>query len=208
MEEALVAFSRAPAKMPKSRGFKLFSEGHHLESLFIIEEGYAKIFKEDANGREALYSIAGPRSACGISLENGNSHSRYSAQMITEGVVREIPHSNFAKFCNEEPRAWRWLAEREARQRASLERRIEILSLPDVAKRVAAIIPYLIEECRFPQEPDGSFVLPLLQSDLAGFVCATRETTSAMLNILAKRKLLIPLRGRVVILDLPALRQT
>lgn len=88
-----------------------------------------------------------------------------------------------------------------------MEKRIEILSRPDVTQRLVALIPYLIEECQFPQQADGSYVIPLLQSEAAGFVGATRETTSAMLNLLAKRNLLIPLRGRVVVPDLQALME-
>ena len=183
----------------------MFSAGRPLESIYYLEEGYAKIFRLDGNRRETLYSIVGPSGICGISLENGNSHLHYSASMITDGVVRVIPPNNLAKLCTEEPRAWRLLAEREARQRASMEKRIEIFSIPDVTRRLIAVIPYLIEECRFPREANGSYVVPLRQSELAGFVGASRETTSAKLNVLAKRNLLITLRGRVVVPDLEAL---
>ena len=207
MEEALLAFSRAIAKKRQRRGSTLFSEGQHLENLYYLDEGYAKVFSTNGKSRETLFSLVGPGGICGISLENGNSHFHYSARMITDGVVREIPHNHLGKFCKEEQRAWRWLAEREARRRASMEKRLEILSLPDVTQRLTALIPHLIEDCQFPPEADGSYTLPLRQIELAGFVGATRETTSAMLNVLAKRNLVKPLRGRVVVPDLQALIQ-
>ena len=205
MEKALVAFSLVTGKKQIPRGFKLFSAGQHLENMYYLESGYAKTFSSHENGRVTLYSVVGPGRICGIALENGHSPSSFSANMITEGAVREIPQPFLAKFCTEDPGAWRWLAEREAIRRSSMEKRIEILSLPDVTKRLTALIPYLIEECEFLREADGSYVVPLLQSELAAFVGATRETTSAMLNALAKRNLLNPLRGRVVVPHLQAL---
>jgi CRP/FNR family cyclic AMP-dependent transcriptional regulator len=208
MDEAFVTFSRVTGKKQISRGSTLFSEKQPLGDLYYLESGYAKLFGSDTDGRETLYSILNPGRIYGISLDHGNSHSMCSARMITDGAVRIIPREHLARFCEKDPRGWRWLAEREARERLSLERRIEILSLPDVTRRLTALIPYLIGECNFPREADGSYIIPMLQSELAGFVGATRETTSAMLNALAKRHLLIPRRGRVVIPDLQALIQS
>jgi len=207
MEEVLVSFTRNAERIQKSRGAQLFSEGLAVENLYYVEEGFAKLFSLDSNGRETLYTIVSPGGVCGIALENGHAHSNYTASMITDGIVIEIPKRSLAKFCKEEPRAWRWLAEREAKQRASMERRIKILSIPEVIRRLDALIPYLIEDCGFLPEEDGSFVIPLLQSEVAGFVGATRETTSAMLNVMAKRNLIRLARGRVVIPDLSAFGQ-
>ena len=44
MEQSFLTFLRASGKRRIPRGAKLFSEGQHLENLYYLDEGYAKIF--------------------------------------------------------------------------------------------------------------------------------------------------------------------
>ncbi len=205
MEEILIEFSKSSEPKQKLRGAMLFSSNNHGGPVYVLEEGYSKIVTIAPDQRETIFRCDGPGSILGYSVLDGRSQIRSSAQMITSGVVREIPAAKFDHLLRSDFRIWRWLAQQEAKQRESLEKRLEIMGLADAKQRIRALLPHLIRECSFPLQPNGSFIIPLKQSELASFAGVTRETTSATLNALCRQKLIEILRGRIVIPDLAAL---
>ena len=204
MEQTLIAFSQVTKATGKLRGDTLFSCKAPPENLYYLEQGFAKITRTNGDKHEAIFAFLGPGSICGDSLHFGESAFRYSACMLTDGIVREIPLEVYAHFCRSDARAWRWVAELEARRRTRLEKRIEIMCIADARRRLMALIPFLVLQYKFPRQEDGSYVLPLKQSEFASLIGSTRETTSSMLNNLARANLIRLGRGRLIVPDLKA----
>jgi CRP/FNR family transcriptional regulator len=207
MEKLLAAFSQVAEGLHKQSGARLFSGASLQSHVYYLDQGFAKIFRVDGGNRESIFAFLGPGSIYGDWVQNGGQPLNYSASMLTDGLVREIPRDEFAQFCQLNTRAWRWVAELEAKRRARLEKRIEIMCMADAKRRLLAIIPFLIHQYGFPPEADGSYELPLKQSEFASLIGSTRETTSSMLNQLQKANLIRLRRGRLIVPDLKAFEE-
>jgi CRP/FNR family cyclic AMP-dependent transcriptional regulator len=207
MEKILFAFRQMAEPSLKLRGSVLYSDIELGEPVVWLEQGYSKIINAGASDRETIYSCAGPGTILGYSVLNGESKTKSSARMLTTGMVREFPKASFDQLLQSDHTIWRWLAQQEAKRRETLERRLEILGLVDANQRIRALLPHLVREFGFPKQPDGSYTIPLKQSELASFASVTRETASSTLNVLQREKLVEILRGRIVVPDLSALEK-
>lgn len=208
MEEFLRALSQVSEPTAKVRGDVLYSGANHSDPVYILEQGFSKIINAPVTERETIYRCAGPGNVLGYSVLNGESRTRSSALMLTAGVVREIPVATFEQMLQTDYRFWRWIAKQEAMRREALELRLEILGLADARQRMHALLPHLVREFGFPRQRDGSFLIPMKQSELASLAAVTRETASSTLNAMCREGLLRIFRGRLEVPDISALEHS
>jgi len=204
MESVVTAFSQISRVIERKRGAVLFTGPLTPDHVYYVEQGYVKICRDNIRHGEAIFAFIGPGAVCGDNVHRRGLPFDYTAQMLTNGLVREIPRDAFDQFCKMEPEAWKWLAELEARRRSRLERRIEIMCIADAKSRLMALIPFLVNQYRFPRQADGAYELPLKQCEFASLIGSTRETTSSMLNQLERSGLLKLHRGKVRVPELDA----
>jgi CRP/FNR family cyclic AMP-dependent transcriptional regulator len=190
---------------PNRRGATLFSEGIQAESIYFLESGLVKTYKLGAEAREVTLEIILPGELFGLQALGAEKRHEVSAEILLEGRVHVIPRDVFLQYCDGRPDMWRLITETLLTAKVQLEKKIELLCLRDVEHRVLHFVAQLAETIS-PGSVGPEVSIPLSQGEIGSLIGATRETTSATLNTLARRGLLRLGRRQLTVLSLEGLR--
>lgn len=184
----------------------LYAAGSPSDSVFFLDSGIVKIVKRGPDEREVLITLIRPGEILGEDavLLGGGLRSA-TAEVVQEATLFIIPRELFLEFCDEYPEIWRMLTELLARRSHDLQQRIEFLLLRDAHQRVLLYLAELAEALGVEQE--GGYAIFFSHNEIAGLVGVARETTSSILNSLAKRGLVKLNRRRLVVTDPALLRE-
>lgn len=186
-------------RIPQCRRFTvLYSSDAPADTVFFLESGLVKIVKRSDEEREVLLALIRPGEIFGEDalLECGSRAA--AAEVLQEASVVIIPKDIFRRFCTERSQVWRLLAELLARREQDLQYKIELLLMRDVEQRILLYLAELAEVVGIPME-DGGVSVQFSQGEIASLVGATRETTSSILNSLARRHLVTLGRRRMTV---------
>src|SRR5271165_459387 len=190
---------------PNRRFASLYSEGSPADSIYFLESGLVKTYKRGPEYKEVTLEIVLPGELFGLHSLGPEKHRRVSAEILHEGSIQVIPREVFLQFCRARPDTWRLLAEALLLANRELEKKIELFCLQDVEYRILHFVAQLAETIGVGG--DGrERTIPLSQGELASVIGATRETTSTMLNTLARRGLLRLGRRKLVVPSLEQVR--
>ena len=189
-----------------ARGDVLFHEGDDAGAVLVLLQGRVKA-AQVSDGREVILAFPGPGELLGeLSAIDGHPRSG-TVRAIDDVEALVVPGSAFRGFLDRRPRiALILLRSVVARLRAS-DRQIVDYAVNDVVVRVAG---RLVELCdRFGAEQDGRVDtgLAITQDELASWAGASREAVAKAMAILRALGWVQTERRRIVVLDLPALRQ-
>jgi CRP-like cAMP-binding protein len=189
IREELVQQDGVRKYAPTRRAMNLFTEETPSESVFFVDSGFVKILRRGKEGKEVLVSIVPPGDLFGEQALFVGGPRVFTAEVMQEGVIYEIPRDLFLAFCESRTEMWRHLFELSTHRQRELEQKVSLLCLHDVESR---ILHYLCSLATVfgVSATNGEYSLPLSQSELASLIGATRETTSTTLNALARRGLI------------------
>ena len=194
-------------RLPLARRFaSLLTSETAPESLFFLESGFVKIIRRGEDSKEVILSIIGPGE---VFAEHALLHRvprPFTAEMLQEGLIYEIPRDVFLAFCRLHPEVWQMLWELAMHRQLEAEQKTSLLCLQDVEFRLLYYLAKLAPQFASPATEQDEYSLPLSQSELASLVGATRETTSTTLNALARQGLLRLGRRLVTVKSLEAIR--
>jgi CRP/FNR family transcriptional regulator, cyclic AMP receptor protein len=193
-------------KLANCRRFTiLYTSGAAADSVFFLESGLVKILKRE-DAKEVLFTIVHPGEIFGEQAILLPGTRTTAAEVLHEASIYIVPRDLFSKFCNQRPEVWRLLSEQLAKREQNLKEKLELVLLKDVEQRIMLYLAELATEVG-SKEPEGSgYSIQLSQGELASLIGATRETTSSMLNTLAKRGLVTLGRRKLIISSPEALR--
>ena len=183
-------------RLPPARRFaSLLTSETAPESLFFLDSGFVKIIrrgtdsKASRDAKEVILSIVGPGE---VFAEHALLHRvprPFTAEMLQEGVIHEIPRDVFLAFCCHRPEVWQMLWEVAIYRQLEAEQKTSLLCLEDVECRILHYLAKLAPQFCGSLNDHEEYSLPLSQSELASLVGATRETTSTVLNSLSRQGL-------------------
>jgi CRP/FNR family transcriptional regulator, cyclic AMP receptor protein len=191
---------------PARRFASLVTSETAPECLFFLDSGYVKIIRRGSDSKEALLSIVGPGEVFGEHAMLHRTPRAFTAEMLQEGTIYEIPKGLFLTFCESHPEMWQLLWELAMRRYLESEQKVALLCLEDVEFRILYYLGQLSQQFGPPASEHEEYSLPLSQSELATLIGATRETTSTTLNTLARQGLLKLGRRLVTVRSMDALR--
>lgn len=199
IREELVQLDGVRKYAPTRRAMSLYTAESPSETVFFVDSGFVKIMRRSKDGKEVLISIIPPGQIFGEHCLFASGPRQFSAEVMQEGVVYEIPRDLFLSFCDSHHDTWRNVCELAIAREHELEQKVALLCLQDVEARILHYLGSLAAV--FSVSPtNGEYSLPLSQSELASLIGATRETTSTTLNTLARRGL-IKLGRRLLIVS-------
>ena len=169
-----------------SRGAAIFSEGKQSESICVLASGSAKLIRNGGSGHEVLITVVQGGELLSHGAVFGERRHSRSAIALEECEVFDIPVDELSPEFENDPLFWRYLAEYGLFGQRSLERGIEFFQLCDVEERIARMLENLVPASVSDRD---RWELKLSQAEMARLIGATRETTSAALNRLARRGL-------------------
>lgn len=189
-------------------GSVLLYEGQVAAPVVVVVEGLVRVSALSCDGRELVLAFRGPGSILGelAALDGGRCSATVTA--IDDVRVIALTSAEFHDFLRAQPDAGIVLLRLLVhRLRDADRKRVEFAAL-DTPGRVAARIVELADRFGQPQ-PDGSIAitLTLSQEELATWVGSSREATVKALAQLRGLGLVETARRRILVHDLPALRQ-
>jgi CRP/FNR family transcriptional regulator len=177
-------------------GSTIFWEGEPVVGLFVIGEGYVKICRHSAEGREHILHLlhAGETFNDVAAMDGGVNPA--SAIAYTDATVWTIPRTDLMRVAEQHPvLAWA-LAESMARRARFLVQKVEDLSMRSVKARLARL---LLEQA--VQNEAEALPRMLTQEEMANQLGTVREMVGRALRSLADDGVIAFDRHRITILD-------
>ncbi len=190
------------AKRTFARDMILFHKGSPSQALYLIESGKVRIFSLSEAGQEITLDVYGPGDCFGeTALLDGQL--RCSGAMTLEPTVTyTLPRDDFLRCLEAHPGVARRALALLADRLNHLTVFAENLAFLDVPGRIAAILLELAE--RYGVAAGGIEInLHLNQSELASWVCASREMVNKCLGDLRDQGL-IRIEGKAITILDPA----
>ncbi len=195
-------------RLPPARRFaSLLTSETAAESLLFLDSGFVKIMRRGDDAKEIILSILGPGELFAEHALLYRVPRPFTAEMLQEGTIYEIPRELFLTFCRRHAGVWQMLWELAIHRQLEAEERTALVCLEDVEFRILYYLAKLAPQFSTPATDQEEYSLPLSQSELASLVGATRETTSTTLNGLSRQGLVRLGRRLVTVRSLDAIRR-
>jgi CRP-like cAMP-binding protein len=168
------------------RGSCLVTSDNLSDSVWFVDSGLIKLLRSRSGDKDVLVGLVTPGQVFG---EEGLFHvpkRDMTAEVLLEGVVYEIPRNTFRLVFDAKPEYWRALARWLVDRQSFLEDRVLMLCHCDMALRILFCLSSLGPIVAGSGTNGTGYSLALSQSEIAGMVGATRETTSTLLNIMQR----------------------
>ncbi|MEA2212760.1 MAG: family transcriptional regulator, cyclic receptor protein [Solirubrobacteraceae bacterium] len=190
------------------RGEFLVRAGDPADSAIVLQSGLVKIHKASGEGEEVVLGISGPGDLMGEVVAVRDAARSASATALESVQGAQIPVAALRSFLAAHGEASLALLDLTlSRLYVSDQRRLEFATSGALA-RVASRLVELTERFGAPRG-DGAVVevgLPINQEELASWSASSRESTARALRTLRELGLIQTSRLRLVVLDLPRLR--
>ncbi|MEW6543604.1 MAG: Crp/Fnr family transcriptional regulator [Nitrospirota bacterium] len=191
-----------------AKGQYIFQEGDPADSFHILKEGSVKCVKTSPDGREVTLKVLMPGDlfCCEAAVFDGAPHPGCALPMEDVSVLRLSKKSYFDLLRRNPDAALdiiRYLGARlnEAQENA------KVLALDRAEQRVAALLSNLASRASIRDGNGLRLTVRLTRQDLADMTGITVETAIRIMSRFKRARLVSGTARRLVIWDLPKLRQ-
>jgi len=203
-ERELLARSMQPRKA--RRGELVFGQGSPGDALYVVARGSVLIHRTTRGGdRRAMTVVEAPGSFGEIGLVDGSARSA-AVEALEETDLFALPRKDFLALLAAEPRIVQGVLRELGRTIRRLTEQLADATLLDLPARVAKTLVRLVE-VRRDADPGSEPIVALSQTKLAELAGGSRQSVNAALATLAARKLIRIDGRRIVVTDMPGLRQ-
>jgi CRP/FNR family cyclic AMP-dependent transcriptional regulator len=155
----------------------IIEKGDESSTLYVLEQGRAKVYVSDDTGREIVLRELQPGDHFGELALLGGSPRTASVETLTDCEVRLLTGQVFKDFLSQQPEVALGLIRHLARQIADLTDTASDLALLSVYGRIAKV---LVEHA---EDQDGRLITPpLTQQQVADRVGCSREMVSRIIG--------------------------
>lgn len=188
------------------KGTILFNTGDPLGRLYLIKEGYIKIYRLSEEGRETTSYLLGPGQLLGIrTLLSQDDRTMHTAEAITNLKVQTISRKECFERIISDPEILIELLQAFRDRLALTEKKFESFIYASTTPRVAIFLADCAEKFGVKKGSEIEIELELTHQRIAEFVGAFRETVTLSLHRLEEEKIIRVHRGKITVLDLPKL---
>ena len=170
-------------------GVTLFHQDMPGSILYIIEQGYVRVFSIGRTGQELTLNICGPGEIFGeLSILDNQYHSA-TAITLAQTVVLLLAKTELDLFMERYPQIERAMIQLLVARLRTTTRHAEAMTFQDVQGRLACEILNLGEKHGQLHSNAIKVDIPLTQGDLATMVGASRESVNKALSALRAQNL-------------------
>lgn len=188
----------------------LYYPGNPGLSMYLVESGLVRQFFCDGKGNEFLLNLVGPRSSISLPFLNDKQVRPTGAAAQVQTIVLCLAREDLFYFMDRSSQLMHNVYTDLTNSLIKLMMHTRMLASANLNERLAAILLYLSRTAQGPWPGTGSrdeFILPMSQTDLAGWLGASRGRLNRALGHLEKLEL-VRLNGqRLQILDRQQLEQ-
>ena len=199
--------SRLFAEEKYQRDDYIFFEGDTPEWLYIVKEGKVKLVKHSGSGKDVILQIFAPGDMFGEFALFDRKPYPTSAQVMEPSSVLKLSRKEFLLFFGRHPFVATEMIMELGRQLQEAHATIKSLAVDRVEQRIANILLKLAGKLGNPEGAGIVLNLALTRQDLADMGGTTVETTIRVMSRFTKMKIIKPANGKILILDLQALRR-
>ena len=189
----------------------LMYQGEESDHVIVIEDGWVKVTATTKGGHEVLLAVRGPGDLIGEGALLGSGRPSATIKALTPVHGFVLHSGRFENFLNEHPAVWKLVGRTLVQRQEGVERRLQAHISTKGTRRLAALLVELAEMSakHVSPSPDGHIPIapPLSQEELGRWIDASRETVARALNNLRARGLVRTGRRKIVVEDLPGLRE-
>ena len=185
----------------------VYSPAHKLDSVFVLESGFIKLFHRTWQGKDGTLMLVGPGQIFGeLSLFELEPRSEF-AETVERSTVLEIP-SDLMWELMEYPEVKADVADVVRERRQYAERRLKNLLFTSIRERLVHLLLDLAEQFGEPTDGGIRIRINLSHQELANMIGSTRETVTVVLGELKERKILSVGHRQIVLNHLEELART
>ena len=188
------------------KGTILFNTGDPLGRLYLIKEGYIKIYRLSEEGRETTSYLLGPGQLLGIrTLLSKDDRTMHTAEAITNLKVQTISRRECFERITNDPEILIELLQSFRDRLALTEKKFESFVYASTTPRVAIFLSDCAEKFGIKKGKGILIGLELTHQRIAEFVGAFRETVTLAIHRLEDEGIIQVERRKVTVLNLDRL---
>ena len=191
-EEIFSALEKITVLVKKDKKEMLFFEGDEGSSMYFLVSGSIKLFKINAEGKEAVIRFVEPCELFAEILLYMKNRYPVNAMAIQPSQLLAINAKQLFGFIKQKPEFAMKIIERLASRTKYLMKMIENLTLSDVRGKFLNYLRFMKR-----QSKEEDITLPVPKGELALLLGIAPETFSRLLKKLSKEKL-ISVKGRKI----------
>lgn len=160
----------------------LFFEGDARTNLYVIETGWAKLYRTLVDGQRQVVGFCSAGSIIGI--EGSGEHAN-GCETVTPIRVRIIPVKRLAEICARDPQLAVQLIAQVGSQLGAAQAQLTSVGAQSADQKLAS---FLMAVAKVSDSQDGEFDLPMRRSEMAEFLGLRLETVSRKMSDFQRRK--------------------
>ena len=187
----------------------IFHQGDDSQAVYVVMRGKVRIYSVSPAGHETSFRIFSAHDVLGeFSAIDGEPRSS-TAQAADDCTLLEIEHTRFLRSLREMPELATALVKMLVKKLRWTTVFAETIAQYDTAGRLLHTLLYYKEEMGKEIVPGKRYLLDLSisQTELASLIGARREWVNRLLQEWRKQGLIDYARGKITILDLPAMEE-
>ncbi len=177
------------------------------ERLYVIKRGRVRLYRLTPDGKQLTLEILDKGRIVGRMAWLGQQLTDAYAEAIEEALICSFTPRELQRLIDRFPSVGVNIIRYLSGRLAASEREREVMAFRSVEQRLAARLLELSERFGQPTEGGTAIDARLTQQELADMIGTSRETLATTVASLRERRVLDMHNQRVVILDLPRVRE-
>ena len=183
------------------RGAILFEEHTPAEALYAVQNGWVRLYKLAADGRQSVIRLSGPSDIVGISAVLPEGMYTLAAQAISPCRLLTWQARDLHRLIDRYPVLQRSSLRLLSEYRDHLQQQFLELATEHVEQRLAHALIRLADQYGAPISAPGQVKIPIMQRDLADLIGVSHYTVNRLLHLWQQQGLVQSRRGCVVVTD-------
>ncbi|MBY8871829.1 Crp/Fnr family transcriptional regulator [Micromonospora sp. PLK6-60] len=189
-------------------GTVLFAEGDTTTHAVLIRHGQVKVVSTGPHGQEVVLATRGPGEVVGEMAPLDHRPRSATVVAVTPVQAAIVSDDTFNDFLDTHPRVMRFLLQQVVqRLRDSDHGRVDLATLTVAARVAATLLELAVRSPASAHSEAEKYMVPdISQTELAGYVGASREAVAKVLRDFRSKGMITTARRAITIDDAAALR--
>jgi CRP/FNR family transcriptional regulator, cyclic AMP receptor protein len=188
------------------KGDIIYFADETVKRIYFLKKGTIKIAETGENGNESIREILKPGDLFGeITLDAGNETPEFAQAISKEVIICSFRLEDFEKLLEKHPALALKFTKLIGFRLKRLRNRYSNLIFKDVKTRLRVFLLEWAENEGMKNGQRATIENYLTHQDLASLICATRQTTTQLLNELENAGMISYSRKEIIIHDLRSL---
>lgn len=201
-ERQIIRKTGTEVRYPK--GQIIFSANEQADRVYLVEEGYVKIYRLNMEGREVtIGSIRNPDEIMGLAETLYHGKRTCFAGAISDVTMVILTKDQFINILDTEHRLSLKVASLLGARMRAAEGMVYDLMCLQAPGRLALMLLKISERCGTRTKEGIKIKLKLTHGDIASMIGSTRQTVTSIMNTFRNQQC-IEIQGREIVIKDPA----